>query len=1078
MTQTDLRGSFRRVQTGGGFLARPRKARYVYLLAFFVPMLVIELLWAIHEVMPFGDQMILAHDQWHQYYPFYLDLRERLVEGNSLLHSWRTGMGINYLSMFAYYLASPLNWVAALLPVRFAMYWYNFAVLLRFGLAGLCFAFFLRKTLDRTELAVSVFAVAYALCAFFMGYYWNAIWLDTVALTPLVVTGTVALLKEGKWTLYTFSLFLAVWCSYYIGFFVCIFVLLIFIGWHVVNWDDIGGFGIRLLKFALFTAVALGMTAMLTVPAFLGLQATSNAENKFPKANALNVNVGTEDSINTAAERLTAGELSGLNEFFGREPVRFDAERKVSYVWGGPDDVLLNLKLGEFKAAAKSFLMPLRGFRKVLSNTADGVVPTTMEGLPNIACGFITLILAILYLFCRRIPLRERIFAVLLLFFFGCSFLFRTLDYIWHGFHFPNMLPFRFSFLWSFTVIYMGCRAYTELDTVRWWRVALAGVPCALILWQILDVHREPIVLIPTLAAAVVSFILLLLFSTRTVKKTLLVWALCIGILGESCLTAVQGVEATGTTGRQFYPWKNAQIQPLITEMEEREKGTGDLWRAEIALKYTLNEGTLFGYNGISTFSSAANSRVSKFLQSIGLAASVGGNRYVYQEADPFTNLLLNLKYIIDRGGRHNDRTYFEQVYENEGVRLLKNKAYVPLGFAVSDNALNFVPDVYSQPYDQLNRLFREMTGEEGQLYAPFNAESVEALGSAKISSKTTTTFSAVCENADENNCIEVTFRMPKDGYLCIYSKSSKCKDLVVYVNGNRQYTYSDGYGYNRSFGSLVEGDRVSLRYLAKNGSTPCSATFGAAIFQTELFDSARAKLMNRRMITTLVSDTRIEGAISMQEPGLVYTSIPYDDGWTLTVDGEPTGITPVGEAMIAFHLEPGMHTVELRFEPPGLSAGLTVSMVCGAAFLILLILALLMRFRTPPIVKVKLHLEDPEAKAQPEVYEPEAAGEYGQDEAAFDWAVPDGVPEGGFVPQGGEPGAAPEQQPDEQSAGALPPEADPIWAAPVDSGVMDGETAVFRPQNGLEPEAPPIESYPEDDINLIFPPKEPENPE
>lgn len=79
MTQTDLRGSFRRVQTGGGFLAKPRKARYVYLLAFFVPMLVIELLWAIHEVMPFGDQMILAHDQWHQYYPFYLDLRERPV---------------------------------------------------------------------------------------------------------------------------------------------------------------------------------------------------------------------------------------------------------------------------------------------------------------------------------------------------------------------------------------------------------------------------------------------------------------------------------------------------------------------------------------------------------------------------------------------------------------------------------------------------------------------------------------------------------------------------------------------------------------------------------------------------------------------------------------------------------------------------------------------------------------------------------------------------------------------------------------------------------------------------------------
>ena len=403
------------------------------------------------------------------------------------------------------------------------------------------------------------------------------------------------------------------------------------------------------------------------------------------------------------------------------------------------------------------------------------------------------------------------------------------------------------------------------------------------------------------------------------------------------------------------------------------------------------------------------------------------------------------------------------------GVRLLENKAYVPMGFVVSDNALNYTPEVLNLPFDQLNRLFREMTGQEAPLYTAFEAESVEAIGSAKLNSHTTTTFSSTCEKGDEENCVEVTFRMPKDGYLCIYSKSTKCKDLVVFLNDARQYTYSDGYGYNRSFGSLSEGDTVRIRYICKTDGTPCSATFGAATFDTELFDTVRKNLMKNRMITTLVSDTRIEGAVSMQEAGLVYTSIPYDNGWRLHIDGEPVGITPVGDAMIAFHLEPGMHSVELEFETPGFKLGLTVSIFCGVAFLLLLILALLMRFSAPPIVKVKLHLEDPEAEAAAADWADAAAEDQSEDAEYADVLLQ----EQSFAPPA-EAGPA-----DLAKTGSMPPlEVDRPWTAPEDSPVMDGSTAVFHPQNGLEPEAPPIQDYPEDDINEIFPPKEPETPE
>jgi aquaporin Z len=54
-----------------------------------------------------------------------------------------------------------------------------------------------------------------------------------------------------------------------------------------------------------------------------------------------------------------------------------------------------------------------------------------------------------------------------LLLFFMLSFIIRQLDYVWHGFHFPNMLPHRFSFLYSFLLIYMAFRVFMHIDSLK-----------------------------------------------------------------------------------------------------------------------------------------------------------------------------------------------------------------------------------------------------------------------------------------------------------------------------------------------------------------------------------------------------------------------------------------------------------------------------------------------------------------------------------------------------------------------------------------------------------------------------------
>ena len=952
------RTGLRALNGAGGFLSRPRRPRWLYLTAFLLPVLIMGFIWAVCGVIPFGSKMILAHDQWHQYYPFYLDLRERLQNGQSLFHSWTTGMGTNYLSLFAYYLASPLNLPALILPDGLVMVWYNLMVLCRLGFAGLFCAFFLKKTFGREEFAVVAFSTAYAFCAFLMGYYWNAIWLDTVALLPLVTLGTFSLLRDRRYVLYTLSLALAVFCSYYIGLFICIWVVLLFIGWHVVNWDDLAGFWTRLWRIALFSLVAVGMTAALTIPAYLGLQSTSSAVNKAPVTYTMNIVTDDQLSYQQGIDLVNRGEVGELFSFFGKTPPSYSDSSTFRSSWAGTHESLLTLRLGYVRSFLKSFKTPLRGVEAILANTGTLTEPTTMEGLPNIFCGFFTLILAVVYLLCKRIPLRERIYTVLLLLLFANSFLFRILDYVWHGMHFPNMLPYRFSFLWSFTVIFMAFRAYTQLEHLPRWRAAIMVVPVTLLLYCVIT-YGGKLVVIASTAVALFALAALLLYSFRMIKKELFVLALCVCMLCESLGCVALGVRKVGFTESSYYPYEKVDTAAMVDTIHWKEEENVDLWRAEVALKQTLNDGTLLGYNGVSVFSSAANSRVSAFLQSIGMAASVAGNRYVYQEADPFTNLLLGIKYLIDRNDRNVDPLYFREIDSQGRVRLLENKAYLTLGYMVGDDTLEYdASQNAGLPFDRLNRLFREMTGLEEPLYESLSDEGVEAVGTAKLSGKTSTSFQ-VDGPCDDENYAEITWVMPRAGMLCVYTKSAAANDVSFFLNGEKQYAWADGYGYNRCMGSFREGDRISLRYKAKSGKTG-SVVYGAALFDTELFDRAYEMLSERSMIPMLVTDTRVEGAVRVEEPGLLYLSIPNDQGWTLTVNGEPARITPVGDAMIAVHLEPGVHAVALEYETPGFSLGLKISAVCLAIFLVFLIVALISRFGRPPIVKVPVALADP----------------------------------------------------------------------------------------------------------------------
>jgi len=891
-------------------------------LAFAFPFLGLLLLRLVETIAFNGVYSMLYSDQYHQYYPFFVEFRKALLSGDSLLYNWSVGMGMDYLGLISYYLASPLNLLSVLVPESLTLAYFSLLMPLKLGLAGLFFAIFLKKIFKKDDFSITVFGSCYALCAWALGYQWNIMWLDTFALLPLVALGTVSLLRDRKFVLYTVTLFLSVFSNYYIGFFTCIFVLLLFICYQICRWQGFKRFFLDFVLIGVFTVLAIGMTAILELPALAALQTTQSSVNKFPEGFKLNI-----------ADKNT---------------------------WKGLLDAM----------------------RQVAGNMNGGLEPTFKEGLPNLYCGIAANILAFLFLTCRQVKVRDKICAVLLLIFFNVSFIIRQLDYIWHGFHFTNMIPYRFSFLYSFVILYMAYRAWTLRRSFRVWQIAVAGllaigVACcsnelddfAMLLsgqvvfrawdgWDNIYANLETIATHCTYAAYnlvfLITYISILVYShlrgripkdaDRETKLELLKkWRgkrqlganlmLCVMIM-ELVLNVVNfGAWFPGTNVKN-YPQGTKDSERAIHYMYEREEDTL-FFRAETTHSQTLNDGALNGYNGISTFTSSANVQVTEFMKALGYGAKNTYNRYCFEESSPVANLFLNLKYMIERDGKVEANAYFEDLHYFGNVHLLENNAYLPLGFLADSQLINVDFSKTGNRFTFQNELMTAATGINQKVWNMLNGTNLIISSSdVKLNSQNQNGYCGY-NCTDKGGTVTYSYTADREGLVCVYMDLPKKNSTSYWLNGEQLFTESYSLPQMLSVCNVVPGDVIEIKLTCKaneNGTINLST----AILDEEIFRASYNVLNTSTLELTKFENTCVEGTIQCDHDGVLYTSIPQDGNWSATVDGQSAEIVTIGNAMVGVLLSEGNHSVSFTYHNKAFSLGWKISLACLVIFLVI----------------------------------------------------------------------------------------------------------------------------------------------
>lgn len=810
-----------------GGLLKPRDG---YIAAFFVPVVIMIIIFAQRGIFPFGEESFLRTDMYHQYAPFFSEFRHKLAEGGSLLYSWDIGLGVNFAALYAYYLASPLNWLLILCPGKYVIEFMTAAIVLRIGLAGLSFTCYLRKRSGVPDFGACFFGIFYALSGYMAAYSWNIMWLDCIVLFPLILLGLEQLVREKKGLLYCISLALSILSNYYISIMICMFMVIYFAVLMVLDWENFkDGWGKCIGLFAGCSLLAGGLAAVVLLPEIFALQSTASGEMSFPQ---------TVESYFSIVDMLA---------------------RHIGNV---------QVEIG-------------------------------LEHWPNIYCGTAVLMLFLLYLVCRNISLREKAVYCSLLLFFLASFSVNVLNFIWHGFHYPNSLPARQSFIYIALMLTVCFQAYRNLDRFsdRSILAAFLGAVSFVLLSQKFREGDEAYhfaVFYGAVFFLAVYAGLMVLYRRRgqgergrkraALAALLTLFTVCVEAAVNTTCTSVT------TTSRTAYTADNEAVETLAASL----KGSADFYRIEKTDQRTKNDGAWMHFPSVSLFSSMAHADVTEFMKSLGCEGST--NAYSITGSTPFVDCLLSVKYAFYPREQSMDRLEYVQDYQ--GTYLYANRYALPLGFMIPDIMKNEWHLNMANPADVHNSLcslfdapdvLQEETGlgngpsliytpeESGEYYAFVSNKQVKSVSLKKGEEKDT------FDNINRGYLIEVG--MVEAGETLAFQNEEGNEDL-----GIRLYRYNE----------------AGLEHVYR-------------------------KLAESPLTLSVWEDDRLKGTVDAGMGGTLFTSIPYDKGWTVTVDGQERQPQELFGAFLGIELEPGSHVIECSYMPEGLKEGMMISLLCAA---------------------------------------------------------------------------------------------------------------------------------------------------
>ncbi|MBQ2265371.1 MAG: YfhO family protein, partial [Oscillospiraceae bacterium] len=525
----------------------------------------------------------------------------------------------------------------------------------------------------------------------------------------------------------------------------------------------------------------------------------------------------------------------------------------------------------------------------------------------------------------------------------NCNFL----DFMWHGFHFPNQLPGRWSFLFSLFVVLLICTAFVNYRGLSLPRT-IGGIAIGFTAVYTgirgvgevegAQVRKVYLILMAVSAAILLAMAVLEMLRSHAAKDAEsklaripynAVSIFCAAALAMVCIVdsgmsyiKVSQFENGGTRVNDGAAFTD-NIVKQSTYGNEWASGEDEFYRAEANSGYTFNPSMIGGYHGMGYYSSTMRGNTFKLLRSMGNRVYADKVSSVYNATSPVQNGLFGIKYFIDYA-REMDKLPATEIIETDEVcDIVENQTALSVAYGASDAVLSYVVSDQIRAVENQNKFLNAIAGEEVNVFRKLN----------------TTIFNyenaTLTESADWNTnyfhmldgSLPVKFHYvytcDADGSIYLEHNFRAGTITVTWDGGTRNVDHgSQKFAY---LGNFTAGTEITIDVEVTGVQLGCTG-MNLYCFDEARWISTYEKLANVQLDVTEFKANRLKGSIVMPQSQLVMTTIPQDGGWKAYCDGKEMEIKLAADELICVIVPEGAHTLEFKYHVPLLGAGIAIS--------------------------------------------------------------------------------------------------------------------------------------------------------
>ena len=828
-----------------------------YILAFLIPVAII-LIYLLYKELTTGKYIMkfenfLLADASSQYNSIYSYIWDVLRGNESVFYSFGKSLGGNMASTIGYYASSPLNFLYLIggkenVPtITFILY------LIKVGLSSLFMYMFLNYKIKKENNNI-IFSVMYALCSYMAVYYFNNMWLDIVALTPLVLLGLDKLINENKISLYSITLGVAIFANFYIAYMLCIFCAIYFIYQILLKYNlkEFSKYKKIIFKFIIASLLGVGLSCILLIPAILNLNQILRAKSS----------------------------VSGI-----------DFSNISKYIF---DDFFAKLYIGSHN-----------------TNT------WLNRNQANLYCGILPIILNFFYYFNPKIKKKERLLSFGVLLVLIISILEPHINYIWHGFSIPNGYIGRFSFLFSFYILYIAAIGYKKLEKIKPFKIIIFTASFVLINFVIIDrtsssidfMNNYSIVLTSAFFFAYLFGIIATINIKDKIIKKMIRLAFYFLVIIElfinysMCFITNKDKESFGSPSNYYN-----KVCPVIRNLDS------GFYRIDGPYGYSLLEPFICNTMGIGSSLSTNDGKLYGFIKNHG-----GSITYttIFYDLDklPILDTVLGIKYVKVGVPRHTK--YLDEYKrillkndENDSsiITIYKNPYALSLGYLIPKNSVEIYNNGnHSNSFESLNTLMKALSGVDENILIPYKQK---YLKDAEYLVYIDKYASEIYLSFDYNIYTNV------DNYFRIYVNDS-------YVGSG----YSEDIGTYK-ISNTMQDNTLKIKLVNVDKKNKIIKSLVAYHFDEKAFKKQVDKLKKSQLKNIKIKENKVSGNIDVQNDSTLFLSIPYDKGWKVYVDGKKVKYKKVVDEFIGVDLDKGKHKIEMKYISPGFVLGLLVTII------------------------------------------------------------------------------------------------------------------------------------------------------